>query len=90
MEGTNDHHKSAREILVDGRTIDTISAWTRQAALVIPLHTPEERVLPRLFFMVYETLLNISCGATRAAERPLGLQTRFSMNCRILTSMMPL
>lgn len=73
--GTNHYHSSARNTMVDGVQVDTISAWTRQLALGIPASSPKGRPVTPLFYRIYETILNLAVGATRSASRPWGLQT---------------
>lgn len=75
--GTGKRHASAREMSVEGKIIDTISAWTRRVILGIPSHSPRGRPTSAAIRRVYESLLNLATGATFGETRIWGLQSNF-------------
>lgn len=52
----------------DGKEVDPISAWVRKVALGIPAATPADRPIEPLFLRIYETVTNVTVGATRGED----------------------
>jgi len=70
LYATNKHHTSARTVTYRNRVQDSFRAWKSRIVLDIPQTTPAGRPVPNIFLQNFESLINLSVGATYSKSRP--------------------